>query len=108
MMGMEHPVDDGYIPVVNRPDTVRGVVITFLVSNTVGMFLEFTLAYTYQCIACIAVGLRLFVRLKDRLWGWDDLFVFLAAVSVISSLRLTSLTFCLAGSSNWLKSDMFK
>jgi len=84
MIEMEHPVDDGYIPVVNRPDTVRGVVISFLVSTTVGTFLPIALAHTSQGIACIAVGLRLYVRLKDRLWGWDDLFVFLAAVSVIS------------------------
>lgn len=84
MIEMQHPVDDGYIPVVNRPDTVRGVVISFIVSTTVGTFLQLTLAYTSQIIACIAVGLRLYVRLKDRLWGWDDLFVFLAVVSIIS------------------------
>jgi hypothetical protein len=82
MIQTEHPVDDGYIPVINRPDTVRGVVVTFIVSMT-GTFFRLSLAYNYQGIACIAVGLRLYVRLKDRLWGWDDLFVFLAAVSVI-------------------------
>jgi hypothetical protein len=83
MIQTEHPVDDGYIPLINRPDTVRGVVVTFIVSTDAETFFWLSLAYNHQAIACIAVGLRLYVRLRDRLWGWDDLFVFLAAVSVI-------------------------
>ncbi|KAF2713400.1 hypothetical protein K504DRAFT_498217 [Pleomassaria siparia CBS 279.74] len=64
LMDYAHPVDDGYVPVINRPETIRGVTISFLI------------------LAWIAISLRLFARVKDRLWGWDDLFVFLAGMAV--------------------------
>ncbi|KAF2116991.1 hypothetical protein BDV96DRAFT_490454 [Lophiotrema nucula] len=55
--------DNSNLPTVNKPETVLGTTITFL------------------SIAFIAISLRLIVRLRERIWGWDDLFVFLAGVS---------------------------
>jgi hypothetical protein len=34
-------------------------------------------------MAVIAICLRLWVRIRDRLWGWDDLFVLLAGLASI-------------------------
>ncbi|KAF9728830.1 hypothetical protein PMIN04_003472 [Paraphaeosphaeria minitans] len=71
----EHsPLPEGtYVPVPNRPETIIGIVATFL------------------CFSAIAISLRLLVRYKDRLWGWDDLFVVLAAVACLAGSLLSCL-----------------
>jgi hypothetical protein len=58
-----HHPDNAHLPLTNRPETILGTTITFL------------------SIAVIAVALRLWGRLRDRLWGWDDFFVLLAAIA---------------------------
>ncbi|KAF2735823.1 hypothetical protein EJ04DRAFT_179467 [Polyplosphaeria fusca] len=68
----EHP-DNANLPVVNRPETVLGTTITFIV------------------VAFIAICLRLYVRFRARLWGWDDLFVFLAGASTAVGSSITCL-----------------
>ncbi|KAL5118644.1 hypothetical protein ACEQ8H_003495 [Pleosporales sp. CAS-2024a] len=51
---------------VNLPQTLIGVTLTLL------------------SLAVIAMSLRLWVRFRDRLWGWDDLFVLCAGlISVV-------------------------
>ncbi|KAF2848643.1 hypothetical protein T440DRAFT_491055 [Plenodomus tracheiphilus IPT5] len=59
-----HP-DNANLPSANQPATFLGVTITFL------------------CIAFISLALRLWVRYRDRLWGWDDAFVLLACLTSI-------------------------
>ncbi|KAF2635614.1 hypothetical protein P280DRAFT_411315 [Massarina eburnea CBS 473.64] len=63
--------DNSYLPVSNRPETIRGVTLTFL------------------GIALTAVSLRMFVRLRAKIWGWDDLFVILAAITVTGGSIIT-------------------
>lgn len=41
----------------------------------------FLLANNEQSIAFLTLSLRLWVRIKDRLWGWDDSFVVLAGIA---------------------------
>jgi hypothetical protein len=36
-----------------------------------------------QALAILAMSLRLWVRIRDRLWGWDDAFVLLSGVASI-------------------------
>lgn len=106
---IQQPFDDGYIPAVNRPETILGVTITFLVSTDVGVLVECHSLTTAQGFACIAISLRLYVRLKDRLWGYDDLFVFLAGVSLLNlSILLTTTDHYAAGNNSWLQLDMSK
>ncbi|KAF2463101.1 uncharacterized protein BDR25DRAFT_298639 [Lindgomyces ingoldianus] len=62
---VEHP-DNANLPVVNRAETVLGCTISFLI------------------VACLAVSLRLYIRFRERLWGWDDLFVLFAGLSTIA------------------------
>ncbi|KAL6154291.1 hypothetical protein ACJBU6_07559 [Exserohilum turcicum] len=57
-----HP-DNAHLPTLNQPATILGITIAFL------------------GVAILTVCLRLWVRLKDRLWGWDDFFVVLAAIA---------------------------
>lgn len=54
------------LPLVNQPQTILGTTITFL------------------GVAILAASLRLWSRYRDRLWGWDDAFVFLALLASIS------------------------
>ncbi|KAJ4982737.1 hypothetical protein SVAN01_11764 [Stagonosporopsis vannaccii] len=56
---------NAHLPLVNQPHTILGTTITFL------------------SLAVLAASLRLWSRFRDRLWGWDDAFVFL---SVLASL----------------------
>ncbi|KAF1953064.1 hypothetical protein CC80DRAFT_165408 [Byssothecium circinans] len=56
--------DNSNPPISNKPETIRGVTLTFI------------------GIALTAVSLRMFVRWKGKIWGWDDLFVVLAAIAV--------------------------
>jgi hypothetical protein len=37
----------------------------------------------YKLSAVFAISLRLWVRFRDRLWGWDDLFVLLAGIASV-------------------------
>ncbi|KAF2870406.1 hypothetical protein BDV95DRAFT_629553 [Massariosphaeria phaeospora] len=57
----DHP-DNANLPIANRPETVIGLTISFMT------------------VSWIAISLRLFARIRARLWGWDDLFVLLAGV----------------------------
>lgn len=57
--------DNLNLPLVNQPATILGCTITFL------------------SIAVLAVIFRVWIRIKDRLWGWDDAFVVLACVTSI-------------------------
>ncbi|KAF2267340.1 hypothetical protein CC78DRAFT_614279 [Lojkania enalia] len=61
-MAGEHP-DNANLPLSNRPETILGTTISFIT------------------IAFLAIGFRLYMRYRERIWGWDDLFVFLAGVS---------------------------
>jgi len=36
-----------------------------------------------QVLAVFVISLRLWVRFRDRLWGWDDLFVLLAGFTSV-------------------------
>lgn len=38
------------------------------------------------------MSLRLWVRIKDRLWGWDDAFIILAGIASISGDILVCLS----------------
>ncbi|KAG9193742.1 hypothetical protein G6011_03777 [Alternaria panax] len=58
----QHP-DNTNLPNVNEPATIVGVTVAFL------------------ALAISTLSLRLWFRIKDRLWGWDDFFVVLAAVA---------------------------
>ncbi|KAL1799499.1 hypothetical protein ACET3X_003536 [Alternaria dauci] len=58
-----HHPDNANLPNINQPATIRGVTIAFL------------------SLAITTLSLRLLFRIKDRLWGWDDVFVVLAAVT---------------------------
>ncbi|KAL6709933.1 hypothetical protein ACN47E_000718 [Coniothyrium glycines] len=53
------------LPTANEPTTILGVTLSFL------------------SLAVIAVALRVWIRIRDRLWGWDDFFVVLACVTSI-------------------------
>ncbi|KAH7397476.1 hypothetical protein BKA66DRAFT_408770 [Pyrenochaeta sp. MPI-SDFR-AT-0127] len=57
--------DNANLPTINQPETIRGVSISFL------------------SLALLAISLRLWVRFRDDLWGWDDLLVFLSGVSSV-------------------------
>lgn len=59
-----HP-DNANLPLTNQPQTLWGCTIAFL------------------SLAVIAVLLRTWIRVKDRLWGWDDAFVVLACMASI-------------------------
>ncbi|KAF1359133.1 hypothetical protein EJ07DRAFT_120890 [Lizonia empirigonia] len=61
------------LPLVNQPQTILGTTITFLV------------------LGIVAASLRLWSRFRDRLWGWDDAFVFLAGVASIAGDSLVCL-----------------
>jgi hypothetical protein len=78
----DHP-DNAHLPNVNRPATIQGVTITFLVSPLVHHPKRKTTNAMWQSMAIIAICLRLWVRIRDRLWGWDDLFVLLAGLASI-------------------------
>ncbi|KAF2676194.1 hypothetical protein K458DRAFT_352169 [Lentithecium fluviatile CBS 122367] len=65
--------DNAHLPVSNRPETILGVTIAFLI------------------IASTAVSMRLYVRTKQKLWGVDDLFVTLAIAAVAAGSTLTCL-----------------
>ncbi|KAH3913948.1 hypothetical protein HBI56_055710 [Parastagonospora nodorum] len=60
----DHP-DNANVPNVNLPRTIISLTVTFMLS------------------AVFAISLRLWVRFRDRLWGWDDLFVLLAGVASV-------------------------
>ncbi|RAR05432.1 integral membrane protein [Stemphylium lycopersici] len=55
--------DNANLPNINQPATILGTTIAFL------------------SLAVITLSLRLWVRIKDRLWSWDDLFLVLAAMT---------------------------
>ncbi|KAF1912158.1 hypothetical protein BDU57DRAFT_533057 [Ampelomyces quisqualis] len=55
-----HP-DNANLPNINQPGTIIGV----------------------TSLAVIAISLRLWVRIRDSLWGWDDFFVLLAGIASI-------------------------
>lgn len=38
---------------------------------------------TLKVSAVFVISLRLWVRFRDRLWGWDDLFVLLAGFASV-------------------------
>ncbi|KAJ8117651.1 hypothetical protein OPT61_g1187 [Boeremia exigua] len=54
------------LPLMNQPQTILGTTITFLT------------------LAILAASLRLWSRIRDRLWGWDDAFVFLAGIASVA------------------------
>ncbi|PVH98240.1 hypothetical protein DM02DRAFT_615956 [Periconia macrospinosa] len=54
--------DNSNLPLANRKETIIGVALTFL------------------SIALLAVTLRIYVRVRGKIWGWDDFFVLLAAI----------------------------
>ncbi|EMD64248.1 hypothetical protein COCSADRAFT_181377 [Bipolaris sorokiniana ND90Pr] len=58
----DHP-DNANLPTSNQPATIIGTTVAFL------------------SIAFITLSLRLWVRIKDHLWGWDDCFVVLAGIA---------------------------
>ncbi|CBX96341.1 hypothetical protein IAQ61_001510 [Plenodomus lingam] len=60
-----HP-DNANLPTTNQAATILGVTISFLF------------------VAFITLCLRLWVRFRDRLWGWDDAFVLLACLTSIA------------------------
>ncbi|KAF1937794.1 hypothetical protein EJ02DRAFT_514971 [Clathrospora elynae] len=60
-----HP-DNANLPNINHQATIIGTTIAFLFA------------------AIIAIGLRVWVRVRDRLWGWDDAFVVIAGVASIA------------------------
>ncbi|KAF2279130.1 uncharacterized protein EI97DRAFT_456523 [Westerdykella ornata] len=70
---MEDDPSNANPPPLNRPETILGVVISFVV------------------LANIAIALRLYVRIRARLLGWDDLFVVLAGIAVTIGSSLTCL-----------------
>ncbi|EMD88857.1 hypothetical protein COCC4DRAFT_137122 [Bipolaris maydis ATCC 48331] len=55
--------DNANLPTSNQPATIIGTTVAFL------------------SIAFLTLSLRLWVRIKDRLWGWDDSFVVLAGIA---------------------------
>ncbi|KAI2478470.1 hypothetical protein Ptr902_10083 [Pyrenophora tritici-repentis] len=57
-----HP-ENANLPNVNQPETILGVTLAFL------------------AIAVITLSLRIWIRIRDRLWGWDDFFVILAGIA---------------------------
>ncbi|KAI4619067.1 hypothetical protein J4E83_006019 [Alternaria metachromatica] len=57
-----HP-DNASLPNVNEPATILGVTVSFL------------------ALAIFTLSFRLWFRIKERLWGWDDVFVVLAATA---------------------------
>ncbi|KZM26914.1 uncharacterized protein EKO05_0010537 [Ascochyta rabiei] len=61
------------LPLVNQPQTIIGTAITFLV------------------LAIVAASLRLWSRVRDRLCGWDDAFVFLAGFASIAGESMVCL-----------------
>lgn len=48
-----------------------------------------------QSLAVITLSLRLWVRIKDRLWGWDDLFVVLAGIASFVGDIMVCMSMCL-------------
>ncbi|KAF2009687.1 hypothetical protein BU24DRAFT_358434, partial [Aaosphaeria arxii CBS 175.79] len=63
--------DNSNLPHVNKPETITGVSVTFLIIST------------------IAVSLRLFVRVRERILGLDDLFVVFALLIIAVGTILT-------------------
>ncbi|KAH9876632.1 hypothetical protein J1614_003764 [Plenodomus biglobosus] len=59
-----HP-DNANLPSSNQAATILGITISFL------------------GIASLTLALRLWVRFRDRLWGWDDAFVLLACLTSV-------------------------
>ncbi|KAF1850087.1 uncharacterized protein K460DRAFT_372457 [Cucurbitaria berberidis CBS 394.84] len=57
-----HP-DNANLPTANQPATLLAITISFL------------------SVAVLAISLRLWVRIRDRLWGWDDAFVLFAGTA---------------------------
>ncbi|KAF1828952.1 hypothetical protein BDW02DRAFT_613550 [Decorospora gaudefroyi] len=57
-----HP-DNANLPNINQAGTIIGVTSAFL------------------SLAFIALSLRLVVRIRDRIWGWDDVFVVIAGTA---------------------------
>lgn len=68
----QHP-DNANIALSNRPATILGVTITFLI------------------VANLAALLRIYVRFRERLWGWDDVCIFVAAAAIIVGSSLICL-----------------
>ncbi|KAF2825522.1 hypothetical protein CC86DRAFT_446784 [Ophiobolus disseminans] len=72
-----NPRDDplnAHLPNINQQATILGVTITML------------------ALALIAITLRLWVRVRDRLWGWDDAFVLLAGIASAAGDIIVCLT----------------
>ncbi|KAL7775548.1 hypothetical protein CFE70_009391 [Pyrenophora teres f. teres 0-1] len=59
----KHHPQNAHLPNVNQPETILGVTLAFL------------------GVAVITLSLRIWVRIRDRLWGWDDFFVILAGIA---------------------------
>lgn len=68
---MADHVDNANLPTINRAATIIGVATSFL------------------GVALFAVTFRLCIRIRDRLLGWDDLFVLLAAICTTVGSTLT-------------------
>lgn len=48
--------------------------------------------FLLQTLAILAASLRLWSRFRDRLWGWDDAFVFLAGIASIAGDSMVCLS----------------
>lgn len=75
------PSLDEPLPLSNRLPVVIGVVTPFLVCRT-ALKCHSQISLHLQVLSLLAVGLRLFIRISvAHQPGWDDAFVFLAAVA---------------------------
>ncbi|KAF2025079.1 hypothetical protein EK21DRAFT_93548 [Setomelanomma holmii] len=61
----KHHPDNANLPTLNSAATIIGVTISVL------------------SLAVVCIALRLWVRLRDGLWGWDDAFVLLSGIASI-------------------------
>lgn len=56
----------------------------------------------------MAISLRLYVRLKSRLWGWDDMFVFGAGVRRICPPQIPIAKHLVDIYHRWFESYLFE
>lgn len=76
---------NAHLPLLNEPRTILGTTITFLVCGSPpSTILTAPTDSQIQSLAIIAASLRLWSRFRDRLWGWDDAFVFLSGLASIA------------------------
>lgn len=80
----DHP-DNANLPTSNQPATILGTTIAFLVGriswHLFSPHVVFSFTNHQQSVAFVFLSLRLWVRVKDHLWGWDDAFVVLAGTA---------------------------